>query len=213
MIKAVETANAHYGTLLSLSLSPLDWRDLSINTAKKASAFLTKVRECVRDNPAPANDLVTWRAVWTVHRVPGFGSAEEFWGSELGQALRAPHVLAWLADASGDALINSDEETVLDTVSFERMVKVAETAGIIRSCDGRMLVALYLQEATMDEIAAGPRARELLGSAVAPSRRALLEHLRKVVGRIRAHADVLMQDRHAQRAPSIPMIGQEDVGE
>src|SRR5262249_55057623 len=44
VIKALEAANARYGTLVALGLSPRDWQDLSVNTAKKLSTFLGAAR-------------------------------------------------------------------------------------------------------------------------------------------------------------------------
>jgi hypothetical protein len=189
MIKAVETANAHYGALLSLGLSPLDWRDLSLNTAKKTSTFLSGARDHSRRTGRPAQDLTVWQEVWEAHRVPGYSSASDFWNSELGQALRCPQVPVWAADGTAvDVSVASGEEKVLDVVSFERMVALAEKAGVIRPCDGRMLIDLFLESRTAEQIAMSPDAHDLLGQ-ITPSRRAVIEHLRRLANRVRAHSE------------------------
>jgi hypothetical protein len=208
MIKAVETANAHYGVLLSLGLSPLDWHDLSLNTAKKTSAFLSRVQEHAQRTSRASEDWEVWDEVWETHSVPGFPSARQLWQSELGQALRSSQLPAW---ASGDVAehvgVPSGEEKVLDAVSFERMVVLAEEAGVIRSCDGRMLVNLFLERRTADQIASGAEAEELLGAGVTPSKRAVIDHLRKLVSQVRAHADkVQLRPRVVCRPRSIPII-------
>jgi hypothetical protein len=189
VIKAVEAANAHYGALLSLGLSPRDWRDLSLNTAKKTSAFLSKVRELARLTGRTPRALAVWQEVWPQQHVPGYSSAEEFRGSELGQALLAPQAPIWVDDAIDDLAVPSREEHVLDAVSFERMLELAEKAGIVRSCEVRVLMGLYLEQTTMEQIANGAVCRDLIGDVALPSRRAVAEHLRKLVARIRAHAE------------------------
>ena len=86
-IQAVETANAHWSALLCLGLSPFDWADaVSVNTAKKASAFRSVVRAALDGGPEA---IEAWRAAWTAHKVPGYADADAFWASELGRALRA----------------------------------------------------------------------------------------------------------------------------
>ena len=57
VIKAVENANERYGAILRLGLSPLDWGDdLTVNTAKHVSAFLSAARE--------SGDLWNARETW-----------------------------------------------------------------------------------------------------------------------------------------------------
>ena len=209
VIKAVETANAHYGTLLSLGLSPRDWRDLSLNTAKKTSAFLSKVREQARIAKAGPQTLAVWQAAWTQQQVPGYASAEALWGSELGQALRSPHIPAWVEEQT-EAAVASREDKVLDAVSYERMLTLAQNAGIIRPCDAHVLVELYLDRTTIEEIASGPSFQELLGSDAKPSRRAVVEHLRKLVARIRRHSDEAEKLHMDARQPSsIPILAKD----
>jgi hypothetical protein len=59
VIKAFETANVHYGTLLRLGLPPFDWADtLSINTARAVSRFLTACGEVSTDQ---RDAVETWR--------------------------------------------------------------------------------------------------------------------------------------------------------
>jgi hypothetical protein len=212
VIKAVETANAHYGTLLSLGLSPRDWRDLSLNTAKKTSAFLSKARELARATQRVPQAGEVWREAWLKQQVPGYLCADDFRESELGQALLAPQTAVWVESDVEDVAVPSREENVLDAVSFEHMLALAEASGLVRPCEVRVLVDLYLERTTLEQIAAGADARDLLGAGALASRRAVAEHLRRLVARIRAHADKMQAaPRDARRQGSIPMMTRDEL--
>jgi hypothetical protein len=129
VIKAVENANEHYGRILGLGLSPLDWAgDLTVNTAKQASAFLTAARE----HGERWSALETWQAVWQSRKVPGFKSVEEFWGSELGRALRNPERPTRVDDdVTAIAEPDDPEESLLNKLSFDKMLELCRQDGVL----------------------------------------------------------------------------------
>jgi hypothetical protein len=165
MIKALEAADARYSAIVALGLAPSEWEDLSLNTAKKTSAFLSDVNAT---GDKQINDLAAWQQVWIRRQVPGFRSAEEFWDSELGRNLRTPQTALTFVGKADD-LEDQDseiEETqdaeVLDPTSFETMLTNAECAGAITPFDAwflRWLIAGH----SLQEIANEQRTREALG--------------------------------------------------
>jgi hypothetical protein len=89
MIKAVETANAHYGALVTLGLSPPDWgAEITVNTAKRLSAFMAEARREAEKSGCSADDLDIWEAIWVRRPVPGFSSATALYDSDVGGQLR-----------------------------------------------------------------------------------------------------------------------------
>ncbi|MGH6815901.1 MAG: hypothetical protein ACREC6_09360 [Hyphomicrobiaceae bacterium] len=88
-IKAVENANAFYGTCIAVGIDPQEWAGfLSLSTVKKLSAFLTEVRTEAAGAGGDWDDLVLWRRIWTRRPIPGFVSADALWTSALGYAVR-----------------------------------------------------------------------------------------------------------------------------
>jgi hypothetical protein len=177
VIKALEAANARYGTLITLGLSPRDWQDLSVNTAKKISAFLSAARarepvpaEAVDDRRSgkPADErLGDWERAWEERRVPGFASAKELWDSELGRALRRLDMPRMVEHGGGTADIEeayADDDTeakVLERLDFERMVERGARAGVLSEFDAWFLRKLSAGE-TIEALAAAPEARHAL---------------------------------------------------
>jgi hypothetical protein len=156
VIKAVETANASYGTLVSLGLSPTDWRDLSINTAKKVSAFLSDARKA-----SEVHKIECWRAVWTSRQVPGFDTADELWASELGHALRNRSLTLHAGDDVETVADGRSFETViLENDSFKPMLEACQKAGGISQPEVDLMLALSIGS-TVDEVAMGLVGRKL----------------------------------------------------
>lgn len=166
MIKALEAANAGYGTLVSLGLSPRDWQDLSVNTAKKLSAFLTAARAKGPDPSVfgPGDDrLAYWERAWITRPVPGFSSAVELWESPLGYALRysRPPVVIGLED---ELLISPEPEVSMkEPETFQRMVERAQREGVMTEFDGWFLKKLAAGE-TIQSLASARETRRNLGN-------------------------------------------------
>jgi len=137
VIKAVEAANAPFGAILSLGLSPYDWGDeLSTNTAKKLGAFLTHLKEESGQAASDGRgDLEAWRRVWKRRPVPGYASPDDLWHSPLGRALRFPVVPQAVAlDELADEILQ-EGELLLDLDSFDDKLMAACRAGVITDND------------------------------------------------------------------------------
>jgi hypothetical protein len=135
-IQALETANAHWSAILCLGISPLDWADaVSVNTAKKASAFRSSVRDAVDGRPETIAD---WHSAWAAHKVPGFASADAFWASELGKAMRMQPSLA-LEHINLDDIDLPDgmdqHAKALDSMTFDAMLLLAKAETVIDDFD------------------------------------------------------------------------------
>ena len=179
MIKAVEAANARYGTLIALGLSPRDWQDLSVNTAKKVSVFLGEARPApdvaatvpaagiaVEPRGAPDDRLDRWQQAWEIRQVPGFASAREFWDSPLGHALRnaqTPVLVELESEAIEDPA--GSEATMLDSLSFERMIERGLQAGALSAFDGWFLRKLSQGE-TITALGGARETQNALGKAI-----------------------------------------------
>ena len=148
MIKAVETANAHYGCLVRLWLSPQDWRGITLNTCKQVSAFVSAVRDLAQMTRANPESIEVWEQVWGPgdgedeaadkprRKVPGFRSAHEFWDSELGRELRRSGVLGKpLAPEEPD----DDDEGSIDRTGLPGMLRKCLEAGIIDDYDAWLI--------------------------------------------------------------------------
>ena len=184
VIKAIESANAHYSALVSLGLSPADWRDLSVNTAKKASAFLSEVRRIAPTIGCPNDSLAVWREAWLERQVPGFNSVDEFWSSDLGKALNGTR--EWQRVSLEELQVLAEpgrEERLLEALEFEGMVGHAVQSGLLSPVEGTLLRALMAGR-SLEEL--GKHAREL-GLPLAQGR--LSDHLFEICRRVRAHAD------------------------
>lgn len=157
-IQAVETANAHWSALLCVHLSPIDWADqISINTAKKMSAFRTKVRELADGR---AETVADWQAALAAHPVPGFADAKAFWDSKLGQALRNPPPGAIHVDVEEDALVDDRDQSaeLLDHMTFTEMLRLARDAGVIDEFDIWFFNEIH-RGARIDELAGSIKAK------------------------------------------------------
>jgi hypothetical protein len=135
VIKAVEAANAPFGALLTVGLSPYDWLgEISHNTVKALSRFLSRVRELSGEDTSGRGDLETWRRAWRDRRVPGFASADALWNSALGRAVRLPVVPQFLDWDEVDEGILQDGD-MLEPASFEDQLAAARAAGVIEAYD------------------------------------------------------------------------------
>jgi hypothetical protein len=182
VIKAVETANAPYGALVTLGLSPVDWSDeLSVNTAKKISAFMTDVRGAASAGSFSTEGVEVWEQVWAKRQVPGFASARVFWSSSLGRALRLGRPVA---DASFAGLDDDDEpaeEARFDAAAVPDMLKRYMREGVLDWYDAWLLGQLA-EGKTLQQVASSPRTRLKFGRARLPER--YIETLRE---RVRNH--------------------------
>lgn len=132
-IQALEAANAHWSALVSLGLWPPDWLDaVSVNTAKKAAAFVSAVRAA---QPAGFDNLDVWRAVWVERSVPGHASPEALWHSSLGLALRGPRGARIGAAFDEPADEGDYAAQVLDEIEFAQRLDLAREAGVIDEFD------------------------------------------------------------------------------
>jgi hypothetical protein len=131
LIKAVEAANAPFGALLTVGLSPYDWaEEISHNTVKVLGRFLARVRALLGEEATGRGDLETWRRAWQECPVPGFASADALWNSALGRAVRlpvVPHLTEW--EELDESIIQDGE--MLEEESFEDQLAAARAAGVI----------------------------------------------------------------------------------
>lgn len=202
LIKAVESANAQYGTLVSLGLSPPDWRDLSVNTAKKMSAFMTDVRKTAATQGKAASSLQLWQEIWAERQVPGYGSAAELWNSELGKAVRG-QARHWQQDGydfeSAASPDDDREDQMLDRLSLTRMIASAVGDQVIDQIDGEVLTQL-MAGVSLDHIA------QLTGVAAVLARKKIKinAYVGDIATRIRRHALAMEATKAAPPPRAIP---------
>lgn len=185
VIKAVETANAQYSALVALGLSPADWSELPVDTAKKASAFRSELQSIAEQSGHPMNihDIYVWEKVWELRQVPGFRSAREFWESELGRALRQPVVgTVVVLEDEADIESPSREDELLDAMSFEQMVEHAERGSVITAFDAKLLRGL-MAGTTFDQLATPAEKRSHLKG------RDLRDYIADLCLHLRRHVD------------------------
>jgi hypothetical protein len=189
-IKALEAADARYSAIVALGLPPAEWEDLSLNTAKKTSAFLSDIRAAGDEK---INDLAAWRLVWTRRQVPGFKSAEEFWDSELGRSLHGPQAaltfVSEIEDLEGpDALAEDMEDPeVLDPAAFEKMLAEAEHEGALTPFDSWFLRELSAGT-SFEAIANAKKTREALGKGKLVSMHVMEKYCDDLQDRVGAYA-------------------------
>jgi hypothetical protein len=201
MIKALEAANARYGTLIALGLSPRDWEELSVNTAKKLSSFLSAARALGaphkdEDGPDHAergrgkDTLANWERAWEKRQVPGFDSARDLWNSQLGHALRHGQVPI-MVDIDNEPVKDADQydEKVLDPMAFETMVARAQDAGVLSPYDAWLVRQLSQGETITTLVAAPETRREFKKDNV--SKKMLEDYMARLGERTRAFAHSL----------------------
>jgi hypothetical protein len=200
MIKALEAANARYGTLIALGLSPRDWQDLSVNTAKKLSAFLGAARGkhaevatsgAPSDRAAtasPEDNLADWERAWKERPVPGFDSAKALWDSQLGHALRHCEIPT-LVELGGDEMVedpDDGEAKILEGLTFDRMIERGQSAGVLTAFDAWFLRKLRQGE-TLEALMAAPETRQALGKS-SVSKKMIETYTHDLQERVRAYA-------------------------
>ena len=186
IIKALETANAHYGALVTLRLSPLDWaEELSVNTAKKVSAFLSEVRAVAEKLGASAEAVEIWEEVWARRQVPGFASARAFWSSPLGHALRVSGTVSRPAAPEPEEEEEEEDEDAakIDRSAIPDMLQRYVRAGILDSYDVWLLRQLS-RNRTLQQLGRSPRTLFKFGRAEIPE--SYIDELRERVRRYRA---------------------------
>jgi hypothetical protein len=188
IIKALETANAHYGALVTLRLSPLDWAgELSVNTAKKVSAFLSEVRAVAERVRASAETAEIWEEVWARRQVPGYASARAFWSSPLGHALRVSGTLsrppATEAEEEHEDEGDAEHEARFDRGAVPDMLQKYARAGILDPYDVWLLRQLN-QKRTLRQLARSPRTLFKFGRTEVPE--SYIAELRERVRRYRS---------------------------
>ena len=202
VIKVVEAANAPFGTILSLGLSPYDWGDeLSTNTAKKLGSFLTDVRRETPGTSSGRGDLDTWRNVWLRRQVPGYTSADDLWRSELGRAIRFPVAYEVVPLDEVHTNIIRDGE-VMDSVNFQAQLAEARTQGVLDDFDMWLYGQLH-EGASLAELKERPEAITRFGSAMTD----LGDYVEGLTGRVlewaRQHLD-LPDDGHPDNDTETP---------
>lgn len=162
VIRAVENANKHYGTCISVGLSPFGLAsEHAVNTLKELSTFLTRVRQEIGGSRNDTGDLDTWQRVWNTRKVPGFGSADELWNSELGRALRFPRVVSVVSIEDLDvepASPDDDDVRVLDTQKLHTLLDVARDDGAVDVYDVWLLREIDCG-ATLEVLARRPESK------------------------------------------------------
>ena len=130
LIRALEAANAPYGAFVSLGLPPLDWGkewggEITTNTARMALRFINEAKAMAKERGKEGHDAAIWAELWERRKVPGFGSADEFWGSGFGRALRHPPVPQF---AQGDefAAHQAEEPSLMNERDFLAVLEWCE---------------------------------------------------------------------------------------
>jgi hypothetical protein len=182
MIKALETANAPYGALVTLRLSPLDWaEELSLNTAKKVSAFLSHARDLAQKAEVTADSEEIWQKVWPSRQIPGFSSARAFRSSPLGRALRMSGALSSAAPLDREEKEEGEEEAKLDKAAIPSMVHRYVRQGALDSYDAWLLRQLTKAK-TLQQLARSPRTLFKFGRAEIPE-----TYVQELLERVRHH--------------------------
>jgi hypothetical protein len=184
MIKVLETANAHYGALVTLRLSPLDWaEELSLNTAKKVSAFLSEVRDVALRRQVAAETVEVWQEVWSLRQIPGFASARAFWSSPVGRTLRLSGAFSKHSQMDRGEDEEGEGEAELDRSAIPAMVQRYVRQGALDAYDAWLLQQLTKNK-TLLQLARSPRTLLKFGRAEIPE--AYIQQLFERVNRHRA---------------------------
>jgi hypothetical protein len=180
LIKAIETANAHYGALVTLGLSPQDWaEELSVNTAKKLSAFLSEVRAQAMHLEISADTVDVWQAAWLCRQVPGFASARALWSSALGHAMRTSGMVSKVP-TTVEREEEELEEEALDAKMFPDLLRRYSREGILDAYDSWLLLQLN-EKRKLTQLARSPRTLLRFGKPQIPESyiEALLDKVRR----------------------------------
>jgi hypothetical protein len=192
VIKAVEAAHDHYGKILAIGLPPFGWMDvLSVNTAKAIGAFLLEARR--QDNEGRGHTIAAWRRAWEKRKVPGYASADAFWDSEIGRALRQPQ-LRHAIDVDASTVANetdpAPEPELQPPDVFIGLLERCLNEGIISANEGWLIREIH-DGVMLAELRGRPDLRMKLG--VAPDR--LAEHVAALTERVLDWA----QSRHPDK--------------
>jgi hypothetical protein len=183
MIKALETANAHYGALVTLRLSPKDWaEELSVNTAKKLSAFLSEARALSLNLNMSGDAIEIWQKAWLNRQVPGFASARGLWSSALGYALRSSGALSRSPDLEQED--ESEAEARIDRSAIPAMLRQYAEKGVLDSYD-MWLVRQLANRKTLAQLANSPRTLFKFGRREIPE-----SYVEELFDRVRRHRAV-----------------------
>jgi hypothetical protein len=182
IIKALETANAHYGALVTLRLSPRDWaEELSVNTAKKLSAFLSEVRALAPSLQMGADAIEVWQKAWLRRQVPGYASARALWSSALGHALRGSGVLARSARSELEDADESEGEPTTDPSAFLNILRQFRGEGVLDAYDA-WLVRQLANKKKLAQLAKSPRTLFKFGRQEIPD-----SYIEQLLDRVRRH--------------------------
>jgi hypothetical protein len=181
LIKALETANAHYGALVTLGLSPQDWaEELSVNTAKKLSAFLSDVRAQALLLEMGADAVEIWQKAWLSRQVPGFATATVLWSSGLGLALRNSGVLSKVPTVEREE-DEGEEEAALDGKEFSDFLQRYSREGVLDSYDVWLLRQLN-EKKKLAQLAKSHRTLFKFGQRQIPE-----TYIEELLDRVRRH--------------------------
>jgi hypothetical protein len=183
LIKALEVANAHWGTLVGLGLSPVEWSEVvSLNTAKKLSAFVRSAGD-IESGP----NLAAWERAWQQRPVPGFASASELWSSPLGFSLRSKALSSAFQPVLGDTDVANDAhvddqtpEGVVDRANFQAVLATLAKAGVLDRFDVWLLKHLEAGK-KISQLTKSPRVLVKFGARNIPDSYVedLLQRIRK----------------------------------
>jgi hypothetical protein len=182
MIKAFEAANAHYGALVTLRLSPQDWaEELTVNTAKKISAFLSEVRALAQNFDTTPEGVEIWQKAWPSRQVPGFASARDLWSSALGYTLRNSGVLSKPESPDKDEEDENEKEVNMDLATVPDTLQQYVRHGVLDSYDA-WLVRQLSNRKTLAQLAKAPRTLLRFGRPQIPA-----SYIEQLFDRIRRH--------------------------
>ena len=155
VIDALRTANRPFLEVIGVGrrLCPFDWLDtVSINQLRSVRRFLQAVGD-------RGDTLEGWAAAWRSAPVSGFKTAQEFWSSDFGRALR--NGPSQLLQIESDDDIADEAPEVLGSEDFVHALAGLRNAGAISETEEFVLIELYRGE-TLDELAAESRVQQLL---------------------------------------------------
>lgn len=148
VIKVLEAANRPFGELVGLGLWPPHWIDvLSLHAIREARKFVACVKRLLGPEAGGLGSLSIWRKAWEQQKVPSFGTVDEFWNSDLGSALRSPHIYRHIETKSIDE-IQSEEQSecyepqMCDGQEFEARVALLRNSRSIDDFDAMILTAI-----------------------------------------------------------------------
>jgi hypothetical protein len=165
MIRAVETADKPYAAFVATGLSPFGWDpEPTTNQLRSVPAFLRELETVADETSRTPDSLEVWQEAWSRRRIPGYKSAEDFWRSPLGTALRlrtpTRRVAVETVSPDSESCVEAGDTASRGPVAFKPPTKqeVADMVkiGVLGSYDAWLLYNLVLGK-TLKQLARHPR--------------------------------------------------------